>query len=241
MGSGGARLGRAFQKIFCLSARGGDYEIERTCVRGAKPMGERPLIGVLAHIRKRIAARDQDALSDRDLLNRFLKDRDEAAVTVLVERHGAMVLGICRRVLGHAHDAEDACQATFLVLVRRAASVRKKESLASWLHGVAYHVATNLKRDLARRRRREATVVNEPPQDPLDDLTWREAQAVLDAELALLPERFRAPLVLCCLEGKTRDEAARQLGWTTGTLRGRLERGREMLRARLTRRGVALA
>src|SRR5437016_5277105 len=117
-------------------------------------MAERRLNGVLTHIRKLFAARDQDALSDRDLLNRFIKDRDEAAVTMLIERHGPMVLGICRRVLGHAHDAEDACQAAFLVLVRKAASVRKKESLASWLHGVAFHVASNLKRDRGRRRSR---------------------------------------------------------------------------------------
>src|SRR5262245_2679596 len=241
MGSGGARLGRAFQKIFCLSARGGDYEIERTCFRGAKPMGERPLIGVLAHIRKRIAARDQDALSDRDLLNRFLKDRDEAAVTVLVERHGLMVLGICRRVLGHAQDAEDACQAAFLVLVRKAASVRKKESLASWLHGVAFHVATNLKRDRARRRNRDSAVAKASCEAAAEDVTWREVQLALDEELARLPERFRAPLVLCYLEGKTRDEAAQQLRWTLSTLRGRLERGRELLGARLARRGLALS
>ena len=204
-------------------------------------MAERRLNGVLAHVRKLFAAHGYDALSDRDLLNRFINDRDEAAVTVLIERHGPMVLGICRRVLGNAHDAEDACQATFLVLVRKAASVRKKESLASWLHGVAYHVATNLKRDLARRRSREGAVAKASCEVAAEDLTWREVQIALDEELARLPDRFRAPLVLCCLEGKTRDEAARQLRWTLGTLRGRLERGRELLRARLTRRGLAFS
>ncbi len=199
-----------------------------------------PLDEAVPRMRRLFAARGYEDLADGELLRRYVSHGDEAAVTALVERHGAMVLGICRRVLGHAHDAEDVCQATFLVLIRKAAAVRKKESLASWLHGVAYHVATNLKRDLARRRRRERAAVKQPSPDPLDDLTWREAQTVLDAELARLPERFRAPLVLCCLEGKTRDEAVRELGWTLGTLRGRLERGREMLRARLTRRGVAL-
>jgi RNA polymerase sigma factor (sigma-70 family) len=204
-------------------------------------MAGQRLNGVLTQIRKLFTAQERDALSDRELLNRYIKDRDEAAVTALIERHGAMTLGICRRVLGRAHDAEDACQATFLVLVRKAASVRKKESLASWLHGVAYHIATNLKRDLARRRSREGAVARAPQHGATEDLTWREVQAVLDEELARLPDRFRGPLVLCYLEGKTRDEAARQLRWTPGTLRGRLQRGRELLRARLTRRGLAFS
>jgi RNA polymerase sigma factor (sigma-70 family) len=201
----------------------------------------RQLKGVLTHIRELFAAREQDGHSDRDLLNRFIKDRDEAAVAVLIERHAPMVLGICRRVLGHAHDAEDACQAAFLVLVRKAASVRKKESLASWLHGVAFHVATNLARERARRRRREGAVAKPAGAAAAEDLTWREGQLALDEELARLPERFRAPLVLCYLEGKTRDEAARQLHWTLGVLRGRLERGRALLCARLTRRGLAFS
>jgi RNA polymerase sigma factor (sigma-70 family) len=175
------------------------------------------------------------------LLNRFIKDRDEAAVTVLIERHGPMVLGICRRVLRHAQDAEDACQAAFLVLVRNAASVRKTESLASWLHGVAFHVATNLKRDRARRRGREGAAAKAACEVAPEDLTWREVRLALDEELARLPERLRAPLVLCYLEGKTRDEAARQLRWTLGTLRGRLDRGRELLCARLTRRGLSFS
>src|SRR5262249_28481347 len=184
---------------------------------------------------------EHNALSDRELLNRFLRDRDEAAVTALIERHGPMTLGICRRGLGCAPDAEDACQATFLVLGPKAPSVRKKESLANPLAGAAYHVATTLKRALARRRRREGAVARAPQQAATEDWSWREVQAVLDEELARLPERFRAPLVLCYLEGKTRDEAARQLRWTPGTLRGRLQRGRDLLRARLTRRGLALS
>lgn len=203
-------------------------------------MAERILTGVLSRLRKKVAAKDRTSLGDRDLLNQFLKDHNETAITILVERHGPMVLGICRRVLGNGHDAEDASQAVFLVLVRKAGSIRKKQSLASWLHGVAFHVATNLKRDLARRRVREAAA-KASQETAADDLTWREMRQALDEELARLPDRLRAPLVLCYLEGKTRDEAAQQLRWSLGVLRGRLERGRELLRARLTRRDITLS
>jgi RNA polymerase sigma factor (sigma-70 family) len=202
-------------------------------------MAGQQLNAVLHHIRQRAPAQ---APCDRELLDRFLAGHDEAAFRTLVERHGAMVLGICRRVLRNAHDAEDATQATFLVLARKAASVRNRESVASFLHGVAFHVATNLKRDLARQSAREAFSVREATQaDTANDASWREVQAVLDEELARLPEHYRCPLILCYLEGKTRDEAAGQLGWGLATLRGRLERGRERLRARLTRRGLTLS
>jgi RNA polymerase sigma factor (sigma-70 family) len=196
---------------------------------------------VLAHLRKLTAARATHALSDRELLDRFLAECDEAAFAALVERHGAMVLGICRRVLRHAQDAEDACQAAFLVLARKAGSIRKKESLASWLHGVAHHVATNLKRDLSRRAARETLRPEATDTDVAAEVSWREIQGLLDDELARLPEQYRSPLILCYLEGMTRDEAAQQLGWRLATFRGRLERGRERLRARLTRRGLTLS
>jgi RNA polymerase sigma factor (sigma-70 family) len=196
---------------------------------------------VLQHLRRLVAARAAEGLSDRELLDQFVAKRDEAAFAALVERHGAMVLGVCRRVLRHVHNAEDACQAAFLVLARKAASIRKRDSLASWLHGVAYHVATNLKRDLARRFRREVKLTAlAAPQAPAYP-TWREVQAALDDELRKLPGRYQAPLVLCYLEGKSRDQAAEQLGWSPGTLRGRLERARERLRRRLTRRGITLS
>jgi RNA polymerase sigma factor (sigma-70 family) len=196
---------------------------------------------LVQHIRKLAAVQTTQTLSDRDLLDRFLAHHDEAAFAALVERHGAMVLGICRRVLRHAQDAEDASQAAFLVLARKAASIRKQESLASFLHSVAYHVAANLKRDSARRSAREATRPEVAQADVTGEVSWREVQAILDEELARLPEHYRAPLVLCYLEGKTRDEAAQQLGWSPDTLRGRLDRGRERLRARLTRRGLTLS
>jgi RNA polymerase sigma factor (sigma-70 family) len=179
--------------------------------------------------------------SDRELLDRFIRQGEEAAFAALVERHGPMVLRVCRRVVGNRHDAEDACQAAFLVLAQRAWSIRKKNSLGSWLHGVAFRVACALKKQIMRSKTREKPVTDVPAGDTLQEITWREAQVALDEELERLPERCRAPLVLCYLEGKTQDVAARQLGWSLGTLRGRLERGRSLLRSRLGRRGITLS
>src|SRR5205823_616624 len=152
-------------------------------------------------------------------------------------RHGAMVLGVCRRVLRHEADAEDAFQATFLVLARRARAVRRRAALASWLHGVAYRVASKLRARQARRQVVEAGAARLAAVEAADNLTWGELRTLLDAELQGLPAHYRAPLVLCYLEGKTRDEAAGELGWSLATLRGRLERARQGLRRRLERRG----
>jgi RNA polymerase sigma factor (sigma-70 family) len=177
--------------------------------------------------------------ADAELLRRFVAGRDADAFAALVGRHGPMVLGVCRRVLRHPHDAEDACQATFLVLARRAAAVRRPGSVGCWLHGVALRVARRLAADAARRRAVEAPAPPDVPPAAVE-VTWREVQAVLDEELARLPERYRQPLVLCYLEGRTQAEAARLLGWGPGTFRGRLDRGRMRLRDRLTRRGLGL-
>jgi RNA polymerase sigma factor (sigma-70 family) len=203
-------------------------------------MADGPLGNVLRRVRTLGAAHGRPAPTDRELLDRFASDRDEAAFAALVGRHGPMVLGICRRVLRNAHDAEDACQATFLVLARKAGSVRNRDALAGWVHGVACRVARRLKSDTARRVARECRGVPAPQADAAAEATWREVRAVLDEELALLPEAYRAALALCYLEGLTQDEAAGRLGWTLGALRGRLERGRERLRARLSRRGLSL-
>jgi RNA polymerase sigma factor (sigma-70 family) len=194
---------------------------------------------VFHHVRKLVTERAGPS-ADRVLLERFVRDHDEAAFAALVERHGPMVLGVCRRVLRHQHDAEDACQATFLVLARRAASIRNRDNLGSWLHGVAFRAAAGLRRRIARRRAREGPEADVPQADAAD-VTWREVRGIFDEELRRLPARFQAPLLLCYLEGKTRDEAAQELGWSLGTLRGRLERGRELLRGRLVRRGVTLS
>jgi RNA polymerase sigma factor (sigma-70 family) len=178
---------------------------------------------------------------DGELVRRFLTDRDEAAFAALVERHGAMVLAACRRALRDEHDAEDVCQATFLVLARSAGTVRQRSSLASWLHGVALRLARKLKRSDARRRARDARTPPPEPTEPDAEVSWREVQTVLDEELARLPEKFREPLLLCYLEGRSRDEVATRLGVPSTTLRGRLEQGRERLRAGLARRGVTLS
>src|SRR5262249_34242619 len=172
--------------------------------------------GLLHRIRTLVAGRTTDT-SDRELLERFIRQRDEGAFAALLERHGAMVHGVCRRLLRHAQDAEDACQATFLILARKAPSLRKANSLGSWLHGVAYRVAADLKRRLNRRTAREQPIADVCGHDDTD-VTWRQVRAALGEELRALPERLRVPLVLCYLEGRTRDEAAAELGWRLSTL-----------------------
>jgi RNA polymerase sigma factor (sigma-70 family) len=180
-------------------------------------------------------------LSDRDLLALFTARREEAAFVALVQRHGPLVLNVCRRLLRQEQDAEDVFQATFLVLARKAGSVRWHGSAAPWLHAVAHRLALKARAEALRRRRKEHEAARERPTTTAEDMSWREAVAILEEELGRLPERYRAPLLLCCWEGKTRDEAARLLGRTAGAVKGRLERGRELLRARLARRGVALS
>jgi RNA polymerase sigma factor (sigma-70 family) len=186
------------------------------------------------------------APGDAELLNRFVAGRDdrpagcagerEAAFAALVRRHGRMVFDVCRCVLGHDADAEDAFQATFLVLARNAASVRKASSLASWLHGVAHRVARKARAAAARRREVESRAANRQTADP-NNRNWGEVQQVIHEELLALPERLRAVLVLCYLEGLTQDRAADALGLSKAAVKKRLERGRARLRDRLTRRG----
>jgi RNA polymerase sigma factor (sigma-70 family) len=182
-----------------------------------------------------------DRLADAELLGRFVARRDEAAFEALVRRHGPMVWGVCRRVLRDAHDAEDAFQAVFLVLVRSASSVRKRQSVSCWLHGVARRLALKARVRAARRRERESRAPQASPADPAAEVTLREAREVLDEELARLPEKYRAPVLLCCLEGLARDEAAGRLGWSAGTLKSRLEEARNLLRTRMARRGLTLS
>jgi RNA polymerase sigma factor (sigma-70 family) len=195
---------------------------------------------ILGHIRKLVAAQSQAQLPDQQLLRRFIGQGDEAAFSALVRRHGPMVLQVCRRVLHNLHDAEDAFQATFLLLARKAKSIRKQDSVSSWLHGVAFRLALRLNAAYGRQRRVPESL-DRSAADPADDVTWRELRALLDQELSHLPEKYRTPLLLCYLEGQTRDEAAHQLGCPLGTLKSRLERGRELLRRRLVRRGLTLS
>ncbi len=185
---------------------------------------------------RRLVVSELRGTADAELLGRFLTARDEAAFTAVVCKHGPMVYRVCRGVLRNTADAEDAAQATFLVLAQKAASVHKYNSLPSWLHGVALRTARKLRASIARRQVREGRAA--APGVAAEDLTVREAAELLHTELEKLPARYKAPLVLCYLQGKTHDEAAAELGWTVAAFRGRLERARNKLRDRLTRRGV---
>ncbi len=181
---------------------------------------------------------DSDA-ADEQLLERFLQGHDEGAFSALLRRHGPMVLQVCGRVLTARHDAEDAFQATFLLLARKAGDIRNRSSLASWLHGTAYRLSVQMRKQDARRKDREQSAAPPgEPAGPVADAAWRELQEVLDEELAGLPDKYRAPIILCYLEGKTHEEAAAQLGWPLGTVRGNVARGRDALRERLARRGM---
>jgi RNA polymerase sigma factor (sigma-70 family) len=190
---------------------------------------------LLQHV-SRLAA---SASSDEQLLADFLARRSDEAFAALLGRHGPMVLNVCRRILHDAHAAEDVFQATFLVLAGRAGAIRRRASLAGFLHGVAYRLAVR-----ARRRRGMQSLpaaVCDKAVAPPEGLAWQEMLGILDHELGQLSDRFRAPLVLCYLEGRTQDEAARQLGWGLNTLRRRLAQGRRLLEARLRGRGVTLS
>jgi len=179
---------------------------------------------------------EADGVSDSQLLERFIARHDPAAFEALVRRHGPWVLALCRRVLRDEHAAEDAFQATFLVLARKAEFIGKPELLANWLYGVAYRTAARAKIQAARRRACEFRAAYARGEDPIEEVIRRDHDRLVAAALACLPEKYRAPLVLCYLEGKTNGQAARQLGWPVGSICGRLARGREMLRRRLTGR-----
>ncbi len=176
--------------------------------------------------------------SDRQLVERALAGRDDAAFQAIVQRHGPMVYRVCWRALQKSQDTEDAFQATFLVLVQRLRTVRKHASLASWLHGVAHRVALKAKSQSVARRRHEHQASRSDTLPP-DDVTLGELRAALDFELSQLPDKWRLPLILCYLEGRMQDESARQLGWSKSTLRRRLEEARTVLGRRLNRRGIA--
>ncbi len=178
-------------------------------------------------------------LSEWQLLERYLERRDEAAFEALVSRHGPMVLGVCRRMLGDPADVEDAFQATFLVLVRRARQLGPRDAIGPWLYGVAARVALRARSQAARRRRYEPIALEYPAVAPVSGWIDPDLGDVLDQELSRLPSKYRSPLVLCYLEGRTHEEAARELNWPVGTVKGRLARARDLMRTRLARRGLA--
>ena len=179
---------------------------------------------------------------DRQLLQDFLSQGDQTAFALLVRRYGPLVQGLCRRVLLHEQDAEDAFQATFLVLARKAATIHKGEALASWLHGVSYRIAMRAKRDAGRRRKHEQKIRTRPASAAAEDeVSWREVQAALDEEVERLPAACRAAFVLCCLQGLSQADAARHLGVKEGTVSCQLTGARKRLRAALARRGITLS
>lgn len=187
------------------------------------------------------AGGSESPLSDAQLVERFAMVRDEAAFELLVWRHGAMVIGLCRRLLRHEQDAEDAFQATFLTLARKAESIRKREATASWLYKVAYRIALSIRQSKTARAVHERPALADLPTATTEVAEYRELRPMLDEEVQRLPEKYRAAFVLCHLEGKTNDEAAELLGCPKGTVLSRLSRAREQLRGRLTRRGVTIS
>jgi RNA polymerase sigma factor (sigma-70 family) len=195
-----------------------------------------PLLGYL----RRLGERDARALTDRQLLERFTRDRDEAAFAELVRRHGPMVLSACRRVLRHEQDAEDAFQASFLVLARKAGSVRQHDSVGGWLYQVAYRLALR-SRALGGRRREQGTLTDDPPERPGRDSSQESLRICLDEELRRLPEPYRTVVVLCYVEGRSQAEAAGMLATTADAVNSRLKRARDLLRHRLARHGMLLS
>jgi RNA polymerase sigma factor (sigma-70 family) len=196
---------------------------------------------VIQQLRRIVLRKDGAGLTDAQLLEEYLSHREEAALAALVRRHGPMVWGVCRRVLHHYHDAEDAFQATFLVFVRKAASIASPELLANWLYGVAHQTALKARATSARRKTRETQVKDMPEPAATEDNLWHDLQPLLDQELSRLSDKYRSALVLCDLEGKTRKEAARQLGIPEGTVAARVARGRKLLAQRLARHGLVLS
>jgi RND family efflux transporter MFP subunit len=204
-------------------------------------MARRKLTDVVRYLRHLVNPAKSSGLSDAELLERYVRHRDEAAFELLLWRHGVLVFNVCRRILPREQDAEDAFQATFLAFVRKAHAIARRGSVSSWLYKVAYRVA------LEARERARKTAAHEKPGGEIlavhfsPDPVWSDLRPILDEELSRLPERLRRPLILCHLEGKSNEEAARELGCRLGTIYSRLSRGREMLRKRLLRRGVSLS
>ncbi len=191
---------------------------------------------VIERLRGVLGRRGAGADTDAELWRRYVQQRDEAAFAALLRRHGPMVLGVCRRVLHNEHDAEDAFQATFLVLIRKARTLRSPEAVGNWLYGVARRTALHARDAAVRRRRKEEELL---PRAETPDDGRAELLAALDRELERLPDPHRAVLIRCDLEGKTRKEAAQELGWPEGTVASRLARARRLLAKRLARHGLA--
>jgi RNA polymerase sigma-70 factor (ECF subfamily) len=185
---------------------------------------------------------DASGLSDGQLLDLYAEGQDQAAFEAIVRRHGPMVMGVCRRVLADHHDAEDAFQATFLVLFRKARAIAARELLANWLYGVAYNMARKARAAAAKRRLREKQITETLEREvPQREEIRRDLLLLFDRELSRLPDRYRLPIILCALDGKAQKDAAKQLGWPIGTVSGRLARGKMILAKLLARHGLSLS
>jgi RNA polymerase sigma factor (sigma-70 family) len=206
-----------------------------------KKMASKSMTTFMHQLRQSVLAGDGAGLTDAQLLSLFVERRDEGAFEALVRRHGPMVMGVCGRILHNPHDAEDAFQATFLVLARKATSIVPREKVPNWLHGVACMTARRAKIATGKRRGRERQVTQMPEPQRLQQDLWHELQPLLDEELGRLPDKYRILIVLCDLQGKTRKEAAQDLGVPEGTVAGRLARARNMLAKRLARHGLAVS
>jgi RNA polymerase sigma factor (sigma-70 family) len=204
-------------------------------------MADQLLGKVLRYLRHVAGAAPADDVADGQLLEQFLSRRDQGAFETLFQRHGGMVWQVCGRLLSEPSDIEDAFQATFLVLLRKAGTLERTRSLSAWLHGVAYRVALKTRHRAWQHRHKEGQGADMNPVSPAASCEWQELRPVLDAELERLPEKLRAPLILCYFEGKTNEQAAEALGWPIGSISKRLARARELLRQRLVRRGIALS
>jgi RNA polymerase sigma factor (sigma-70 family) len=204
-------------------------------------MAGAPLGVVLRQLRRMFGTASAADWSDQQLLDRFITLRDQDAFAVLMERHGPLVWSTCGRLLQDFHTAEDAFQATFMILVRKAGTIRRGVTLASWLYRVAFRVALHARTKIGRLRTEPREVDTMPARSSHPAAEWNELRPVLDEEINRLPEKYRVPVVLCYLQGKTNEEAAELLGWTKGTVSGRLARAREMLRGRLSHRGITLS
>lgn len=208
-------------------------------------MGMDALNRVVRHLREGAGPCQAESLTDGELLQSYCARRDEAAFAALLRRHGPMVLGLCRRILRNEADAEDAFQATFLVLVRKAGAIRRPGMVSNWLYGVAHHTALKAKAMQGKRRAKEmaagANAAGANAKASAAEEVWRQAQTLVDDALSRLADKYRVPIVLCDLEGKTIKEAARHLGWPQGTVATRLTRGRAELARRLARNGLKLS
>src|SRR5262245_36001026 len=196
---------------------------------------------IVRRLRQAVAPQVTLGVRDTELVRAFAGHGDSLAFEQIILRHGPMVLGVCRRLLRDPADADDAFQATFLVLLRRAGSLREPDRLAGWLHQVARRTARKLRSVRLARAARETELFDVAIGESPAELVWRELRPIFDQELDLLPEKLRLPAVLCFLEGHSKGEAARTLGWPEGTLSARLQQARERLRLRFTARGLTLS